>query len=73
LNGAEIARQELYLQSAAAANASRRTNRYGFAEAHTSYGVIGGNAGCTQGEMFPERGTEKVAPLAAATKRNGTD
>ena len=38
---------------------------YGFAEAHTSYGVIGVKCWVYQGENVPERGQKKVVALAA--------
>jgi len=39
---------------------------FGFAEAHTSYGVIGVKCWVYQGENVPERGQKKVVALAAA-------
>src|SRR6266550_3978520 len=66
LNGAEIARKEWYLQGRLPLQTLRADIDYGFAEAHTSYGVIGVKCWVYQGENVPERGQKKVVALAAA-------
>ena len=56
LNGAEIARKEWYLQGRLPLQTLRADIDYGFAEAHTTYGVIGVKCWIYQGENIPERG-----------------
>src|SRR5438445_4503966 len=52
LNGAEIARTEWYLQGQLPLHPLRADIDYGFAEAHTSYGVIGIKAWLYKGEIL---------------------
>jgi small subunit ribosomal protein S3 len=56
LNGAEIARKEWYLQGRLPLQTLRAEIDYGFAEAYTTYGVIGVKCWIYQGENIPERG-----------------
>lgn len=59
LNGAEIARTEWYLTGQLPLHTIRADIDYGFAEAHTTYGVIGVKVWIYKGEVFemqkPER------------------
>lgn len=52
LNGAEIARAEWYLQGRLALHTLRANIDYGFAEAFTSYGVIGVKVWVYKGDVF---------------------
>ena len=52
LNGAEIARSEWYLQGRLPLHTLRADIDYGFAEAHTTYGVIGVKAWTYRGEIL---------------------
>ena len=52
LNGAEIARSEWYLQGQLPLHTLRADIDYGFAEAHTTYGVIGIKAWMYKGEIL---------------------
>jgi small subunit ribosomal protein S3 len=52
LNGAEIARSEWYLQGQLPLHTLRADVDYGFAEAHTTYGVIGIKAWLYKGEIL---------------------
>ncbi len=52
LNGAEIARSEWYLQGQLPLHTLRADIDYGFAEAHTTYGVIGVKAWLYKGEIL---------------------
>ena len=52
LNGAEIARSESYLQGQLPLHTLRADIDYGFAEAHTTYGVIGIKAWLYKGEIL---------------------
>ncbi|MCZ6769335.1 MAG: 30S ribosomal protein S3 [Acidobacteria bacterium] len=52
LNGAEIARAEWYLQGRLALHTLRADIDYGFAEAFTSYGVIGVKVWVYKGDIF---------------------
>jgi small subunit ribosomal protein S3 len=53
LNGAEIARTEWYLQGRLPLHTLRADIDYGFAEAMTTYGVIGVKVWIYKGEVFP--------------------
>ncbi len=52
LNGAEIARSEWYLQGQLPLHTLRADIDYGFAEAHTTYGVIGIKSWLYKGEIL---------------------
>ncbi len=65
LNGAEIARSEWYLQGRLPLQTLRADIDYGFAQAYTTYGVIGVKCWIFQGEKMPER-KRKPAPSNAA-------
>jgi len=64
LNGAEIARKEWYLQGRLPLQTLRADIDFGFAQAYTTYGVIGVKCWVNQGENMPERG--KRGPESAA-------
>ncbi|MGH9417990.1 MAG: 30S ribosomal protein S3 [Terriglobales bacterium] len=55
LNGAEIARSEWYLQGRLPLHTLRADIDYGFAEARTTFGVIGVKAWTYKGEILPSR------------------
>ncbi len=55
LNGAEIARSEQYLEGRMPLHTLRSDIDYGFAEAHTTYGVIGVKVWIYKGEIFSIR------------------
>jgi len=55
LNGAEIARKEWYLQGRLPLQTLRADIDFGFAQAYTTYGVIGVKCWIYQGESIPER------------------
>ena len=52
LNGAEIARSDWYLEGGVPLHTLRADIDYGFAEAHTTYGVIGVKVWIFKGEVF---------------------
>ena len=62
LNGAEIARSEWYREGRVPLHTLRADIDYGFAEANTTYGVIGVKVWIFKGEVF-----EKPEPVAAET------
>src|SRR5436309_2370860 len=62
LNGAEIARSEWYLQGRLPLHTLRADIDYGFAEAHTTYGVIGVKCWIYKGERAPEYWVAVVKP-----------
>ena len=67
LNGAEIARSEWYREGRVPLHTLRADIDYGFAEARTTYGVIGVKTWIFKGEVFRQRETGKGAqPDAAA-------
>ena len=65
LNGAEIARSEWYLQGRLPLHTLRADVDYGFAEAHTTFGVIGVKVWIYRGEILD--------PRAAMARGTGTD
>lgn len=69
LNGAEIARSEWYREGRVPLHTLRADIDYGFAEANTTYGVIGVKVWIFKGEVF-EHGETAAAPEAekAASK-----
>ena len=60
LNGAEIARSEWYREGRVPLHTLRADIDYGFAEANTTYGVIGVKVWIFKGEVF-----DKPEPVAA--------
>ncbi len=70
LNGAEIARSEWYREGRVPLHTFRADIDYGFAEAHTTYGVIGVKVWIFKGEIFekPELAAAESAESAGARK-----
>ena len=56
LDGAEIARSEHYSEGSIPLQTLRANIDYGFAEAHTTYGVIGVKVWIYKGEVFAKQG-----------------
>jgi small subunit ribosomal protein S3 len=65
LNGNEIARSEWYLQGRLPLHTLRADIDYGFAEAKTTYGVIGVKVWVYRGEILPTRRRESREPAGA--------
>ncbi len=68
LNGAEIARSEWYREGRVPLHTLRADIDYGFAEAKTTYGVLGVKVWIFKGEVFAGAETEE-APAKTARKR----
>lgn len=66
LNGAEIARTEWYREGRVPLHTFRADIDYGFAEAKTTYGVIGVKVWIFKGEVLPQYGTESKQTAAEA-------
>jgi small subunit ribosomal protein S3 len=68
LNGAEIARSEWYREGRVPLHTLRADIDYGFAEARTTYGIIGVKTWIFKGEVFGDKPEEKdaSAPKPAA-------
>lgn len=66
LNGAEIARTEWYREGRVPLHTLRADVDYGFAEAHTTYGVIGVKVWIFKGEIF------ETAPVSEAPQETAT-
>jgi small subunit ribosomal protein S3 len=64
LNGAEIARKEWYLQGRLPLQTLRADIDFGFAEAHTTYGLIGVKCWVYLGESIPEKFKPAQKPAA---------
>jgi small subunit ribosomal protein S3 len=70
LNGAEIARSEWYREGRVPLHTFRADIDYGFAEARTTYGVIGVKVWIFKGEVFDQPDVAAAEPVeAAATGR----
>ena len=68
LNGAEIARSEWYHEGRVPLHTLRADIDYGFAEAHTTYGVIGVKFWIFKGEVFDNPKVAEAEPAEAAAK-----
>ncbi|MDH3639100.1 MAG: 30S ribosomal protein S3 [Gammaproteobacteria bacterium] len=66
LNGAEIARSEWYREGRVPLHTLRADIDYGFAEACTTYGVIGVKVWIFKGEVFDQPEKVEAEPQAAA-------
>ena len=66
LNGAEIARSEWYHEGRVPLHTLRADIDYGLAEAHTTYGVIGGKVWIFKGEVFDQPETAPAEEKEAA-------
>ena len=66
LNGAEIARTEWYREGRVPLHTLRADIDYGFAEANTTYGVIGVKVWIFKGEVLDTGDLEKEAPAEKA-------
>ncbi len=64
LNGAEIARSEWYREGRVPLHTFRADIDYGFAEARTTYGVIGVKVWIFKGEIFPSHASESKSATA---------
>jgi small subunit ribosomal protein S3 len=60
LNGAEIARKEWYREGRVPLHTLRADIDYGFAESHTTYGVIGVKVWIFKGEVLGKQGTQAI-------------
>ncbi|MBN2178454.1 MAG: 30S ribosomal protein S3 [Deltaproteobacteria bacterium] len=60
LGGAEMARREWYREGRVPLHTLRADIDYGFAEAHTTYGVIGVKVIVFHGEVLPDRKSESL-------------
>ncbi len=72
LNGAEIARAEWYREGRVPLHTLRADIDYGFAEANTTYGIIGVKVWIFKGEVFGDAIEEVAAPKRAkSSKKRG--
>ena len=69
LNGAEIARSEWYLQGRLPLHTLRADIDYGFAEAFTTYGVIGVKCWVYKGEILEKKQAQPTSERAMAGMR----
>lgn len=67
LNGAEIARTEWYREGRVPLHTLRADIDYGFAQAYTTYGVVGVKVWIFKGEIFTEQDQEPEVAEAAAS------
>ena len=73
LNGAEIARSEWYLQGQLPLHTLRADIDYGFAEAHTTYGIIGIKTWIYKGEILGEGARRQVLGTDPEPRRPRAD
>src|ERR1700758_956076 len=66
LNGNEIARSEWYLQGRLPLHTLRADIDYGFAEAHTTYGIIGVKAWIYRGDIYQQKRREPQAAVGSS-------
>ena len=71
LNGAEIARSEWYREGRVPLHTLRADIDYGFAEALTTYGIIGIKTWIFKGEVFADQKNREEAPEAGKGKGRG--
>jgi small subunit ribosomal protein S3 len=69
LNGAEIARTEWYREGRVPLHTLRADIDYGFAEAKTTYGIIGVKVWVYKGEIFDLHASQQEAKAEAAEER----
>jgi small subunit ribosomal protein S3 len=69
LNGAEIARSEWYREGRVPLHTLRADIDYGFAEAKTTYGIIGVKVWIYKGEIFDLHASQQAATAEAAEER----
>ena len=69
LNGAEIARSEWYREGRVPLHTLRADIDYGFAEAQTTYGIIGVKVWIYKGEIFDLHASQQAATAEAAEER----
>ena len=66
LNGNEIARSEWYLQGRLPLHTLRADIDYGFAEAHTTYGIIGVKTWIYRGDIYQQKRREPQAAVGSS-------
>ena len=66
LNGNEIARSEWYLQGRLPLHTLRADIDYGFAEAHTTYGIIGVKTWIYRGDIYQQKRREPQAAVGTS-------
>jgi len=71
LNGAEIARSEWYREGRVPLHTLRADIDYGFAEAHTTYGIIGVKVWIFKGEVFDSVQQEPAEPKKKPAAKRG--
>ncbi len=71
LNGAEIARSEWYREGRVPLHTLRADIDYGFAEANTTYGIIGVKVWIFKGEVFDNEQQEPAAPKRKSSGKRG--
>jgi small subunit ribosomal protein S3 len=69
LNGAEIARSEWYREGRVPLHTLRADIDYGFAEAKTTYGIIGIKVWIFKGEIFDLAAATEAAKAEASEER----
>jgi small subunit ribosomal protein S3 len=69
LNGAEIARSEWYREGRVPLHTLRADIDYGFAEANTTYGVIGVKTWIFKGEIFGDEQPEEAVETKGKTSK----
>jgi small subunit ribosomal protein S3 len=73
LGGAEIARREWYLEGRVPLHTLRARVDYGFAEAHTTYGVIGIKVWIFKGEVLLKRNKDEASAPSRRERRDHSD
>ncbi len=72
LNGAEIARNEWYREGRVPLHTLRADIDYGFAEALTTYGILGVKTWIFKGEVYADQPAESAAPQSRKSRQKKT-
>ena len=73
VGGAEIARTEMYKEGTTPLQTIRADIDYGFAEAHTTYGIVGVKVWIYNGEVLKDKDGTFKRPELPQPKRNDRD
>ena len=71
LNGAEMARSEMYKDGRTPLHTFRADIDYALVESHTTYGVLGVKVWICKGELYGKRDLTPIETLSKGTKKPG--
>ena len=71
LNGAEMARSEMYKDGRTPLHTFRADIDYAMVESHTTYGVLGVKVWICKGELYGKRDLTPIETLSKGPKKSG--